>query len=219
MRITLVDLHGGLAEAAREHGWQRDIVLRPWTDIRDCLREAVCENAAGNRTAFVSPANSLGFMDGGIDYVLSREMFPGVEAAVKAAYAQQKHVTLLGRTYLPIGRAVVVETQVLGVHLISAPTMWLPQDVRGTHNAYHAMYAILRAATESAIDHVILCGLCTGYGKMDADTAVVQMKAAHDDFLRAVPPRFTPEEIVAEQPGYYANTEWKRIDPQHVRLA
>ncbi len=39
-------------------------------------------------------------------------MFPGVEAAVKAAYAQQKHETLLGRPYLPIGRAVVVDTQV-----------------------------------------------------------------------------------------------------------
>jgi hypothetical protein len=45
MRITLVDLHGSLAEAARKHSWQRDIVLRPWTDVRDFLREAVCENA------------------------------------------------------------------------------------------------------------------------------------------------------------------------------
>jgi O-acetyl-ADP-ribose deacetylase (regulator of RNase III) len=34
-------------------------------------------------SAFVSPANSIGFMDGGIDYVYSRDMFVGVEKAVK----------------------------------------------------------------------------------------------------------------------------------------
>jgi len=35
------------------------------------------------RTYYVSPANSLCFMDGGIDYALSRIMFPEIEPYIK----------------------------------------------------------------------------------------------------------------------------------------
>ena len=76
--VVLVDLHGSIVTAAR--GWA-GIETLAWTDVRDV--------PAGPGTAFVSPANSLGFMDGGIDFVLSRFMFPGVEASVKAAFARE----------------------------------------------------------------------------------------------------------------------------------
>ena len=65
--------------------------------------------------AFVSPANSLGFMDGGVDYTLSREMFPGCEKEVKkkiwelaAQDPEGGHKTLLGRPYLRVGSALWV---------------------------------------------------------------------------------------------------------------
>lgn len=48
-------------------------------------------------TVFVSPANSLGFMDGGIDRVLSREMFVGAESAIRAKITELGFVTKLGR--------------------------------------------------------------------------------------------------------------------------
>jgi len=35
------------------------------------------------KTYYVSPANSLCFMDGGIDYALSRIIFPNIEMEVK----------------------------------------------------------------------------------------------------------------------------------------
>jgi O-acetyl-ADP-ribose deacetylase (regulator of RNase III) len=35
------------------------------------------------KTYYVSPANSLCFMDGGFDYALSRIIFPNIEAEVK----------------------------------------------------------------------------------------------------------------------------------------
>jgi O-acetyl-ADP-ribose deacetylase (regulator of RNase III) len=217
MKITLVDLHGSLCDAAKRVGWGsvegiEGIALRPWTDVKDIAME--------RGMAFVSPANSLGFMDGGIDFVLSRVMFPGIEASVKAAYRAAGHVTLLGRPYLPIGQAVALPTQVPGVSLISAPTMWLPQNVRDTRNAYHAMHAILRAArAEGTINHIVLCGLCTGCGMMSPDTALAQMRAAHEDFCAKPdgPPRFSPRDIVEEQPRYYQNSEWKHIDPRDIR--
>ena len=60
MNITLVDLHGSIVDAVIKQGWS-DINMLPWTDIKTVPYKSNC--------AFVSPANSLGFMDGGIDYV------------------------------------------------------------------------------------------------------------------------------------------------------
>lgn len=207
-RVTLVDICGSLATAAQAVGW--GVNVRAWTDIRDI------DIAPG--TAFVSPANSLGFMDGGIDYTLSRLMFPGVEARVKRAIADEGVRTLLGRPFLPIGRTVIVPTQHRGVSLISAPTMWLPQVVQKTHNPYHAMYAIMRDATSRPeITNVVVPGLCTGCGEMPAEDAVKLMTMAHDDFLAGRPPRWTLQQIVDEQPNYYQNTEFKPVSPADVQ--
>lgn len=214
LRLTLLDLHGALVDAARTLQWA-GVELLGWTDV------AEVERAPG--TAFVSPANSLGFMDGGIDYVLSRVMFPGLEGRVKAAIRAAGHTTLLGRPYLPIGRAVSVATpQREDVRLIAAPTMWLPQDVRGTHNAYHAMYAVLAeaarlAAAGAALRRVVLCGLGTGCGMLAPVEAVAQMRAAHEDFCAGRPPRWDAAAIAAEQPDVYMNTEFKAIAPGAVR--
>ena len=210
MRITLVDLHGSLVDAARAHGW--DVELLGYTNVRDVAIEA-------QTTGYVSPANSLGFMDGGIDYVLSRIMFPGVERRVKAAFAEEGLTNLLGRRYMPIGRAVVVSAigQPFEEHpprlvLVAAPTMWLPQDVHKTHNAYSAFYAALTAAAAAGVDRLIVPGLCTGCGMMSASDAIGQMKLAHEDHVGGLPPRFDDAAIVAEQPNYYQNSEFKPID-------
>ena len=121
--------------------------------------------------------------------------------------------------YLPLGRAVVVSADAdVGVRLVAAPTMWLPQDVRGTHNAYHAMYAALSAAAASAdpIHTLVTSGLCTGCCMMPAEQAVTQMRDAHTDFLAGKPPRYTADQVDAEQPPLYQNTEFKAIDPAAV---
>lgn len=208
MRVTLVDRLQTLVDAAAKVGWT-EVQTRGGTDIKDV------QLAPG--TAVVSPANSLGFMDGGIDYVLSRIVFPGIERTVKKAIADRGEHTKLGRLYLPIGETVIVPTHRDGVFLISAPTMWLPQPVGCTHNPYHAMYAILRDASRSPhIDHVVVPGLCTGCGKMGAEEAVRLMMQAHRDFLEGKPPRWSPKEIVDEQPLVYMNTEFKDIAPHAI---
>lgn len=212
MRVHLVDLQQSVVDAAKAIGWT-EIATHAWMDVQDF--------EARPGTAFVSPANSLGFMDGGVDYVLSRVMFPGVESTVKKAIADRRetpNMTALGRSYLPIGKALVVPTCREGVRLVCAPTMWLPQDVCKTHNAYHAMYAALRAASasEKTITDLVCTGMCTGCGMMSPDVAVAQMKAAHDDFLAGRPPRWTDQEIMAEQPKYYQNTEFKYVPADEI---
>lgn len=188
-------------------------------------------------TAFVSPANSLGFMDGGIDLAYSRVMFPGVEARVKARIRRLGMCTSLGRYYNRIGSAVVVpcidqlnpdpqNPSKPQSALISAPTMFLPHDVSGTQNAYHAMMASLCAFAKYRETHpdmqTLVCpALCTGYGKMPPALAAKQMHDAYVDFVaKKIPPQvshleeddaYVTASLDDEQPNHYDNREIKRI--------
>lgn len=225
MRVTLVDCHGTLSDAARECGWAGGdgddgggLEVLPYTDVRDVPLTP--------GTAFVSPANSLGFMDGGIDYVYSRVMFPDLEPVVKRAIAERSGtVSKLGRPFLHVGRALVVEAA-NRVYVVVAPTMLMPQDVRGTHNAYHATYAALKAAKRGAqggempdgsIERLVFPGMCTGCGLLSAKEAIDQMRRAHDDFAAGRAPAFTHEQILSEQPTWYENTEFFDVPPESVK--
>lgn len=195
MKVTLVDPHDGIAEAARACRWSIDI--HSFTDIRDMPRVP--------GTAFVVPTDALGRMD----FLYGRVMFPGIEPVVLSAIAAEGCRTRLGRPFLPVGQALAVPVPTGGgVHLIVAPTMLLPQDVRGTHNAYHAMRAALEAAYATpGVERVVVPGFCTGVGMMSERVVVEQMKQAHFDFMTCSPK--TPyHEIMAEQPCLPENREF-----------
>lgn len=132
--------------------------------------------------AYVSPANSQGIMDGGLDRQL-RARFPGVEARVLRAIDELGGV-------LPVGRAVTVETQDADVpYLICVPTMALPGRISGSGNAYAAMLAALREvarfnfSNENGIGSVAIPGLGTGVGRLAPEEAASQMRDALEQFL------------------------------------
>ncbi len=148
---------------------------------------AICEVADvrtlnRNGVAFVSPANSLGFMDGGIDAEYSA-MFPGVQRSVQAAIRVLGNKTALGRYYMSVGSALWVSVSPHTV-LISAPTMFLPHDVSTTQNAYWAMMAILMISRQlpDVVTELVIPSLCCGWGRMPVATSVAQMRAALLDF-------------------------------------
>lgn len=131
-------------------------------------------------TMFMSPANSIGFMDGGIDAAYMA-MFPGVQKKVQDKIKQLGKQTSLGRYYLPIGSAVVVPVG-YECTLVSAPTMFLPHNVSQTRNAYHAMMAALMAFKKQPNSQLLVAtGLCCGYGKMDPTVSAKQILQAYDD--------------------------------------
>ena len=97
-RITFFDLRGDFVHAVAEAVQRRpgsaeltELVFHTG-DVRDV--------ADPDDTAYISPGNSLGFMDGGIDYVYSRVMFPGIEQELRASIVAMGRKTLLGRPYL-----------------------------------------------------------------------------------------------------------------------
>jgi len=99
---------------------------------------------------YVSPANSFGYMDGGIDLPLSREIFPGVEPYL-VKFIQEHGIITSNRNhrkYNPIGSSIIVEGDMVEQNwgrkaLVSSPTMIVPSVIKNTRNAYYATMATL----------------------------------------------------------------------------
>lgn len=123
--------------------------------------------------AIVSPANSFGFMDGGLDYALSNRFGWDLQLTL------QEKIKALPEGELLVGKALVIETGDANLpFLISAPTMRIPTNfnIATSVNAYLAMKATLIAAREHPkIESVAIPSFCTGVGGMDFDIAASQM--------------------------------------------
>jgi O-acetyl-ADP-ribose deacetylase (regulator of RNase III) len=171
MRLRLISQNAEFVSLAAEAFGDRAVC--EVADVRQLSRDGV---------AFVSPANSLGFMDGGIDAAYSA-IFPGIQRKVQDAIRKLGNQTALGRYYLPVGSALWVPVGERTA-LISAPTMFLPHDVSTTRNGFWAMMAILMISCQmpSWVTELVIPSLCCGWGRMPAATAVAQMLEALDDF-------------------------------------
>jgi len=151
-------------------------IVRAWRQAFKGLEVSVesCDFFDVEVDAYVSPANSYGYMDGGFDRAL-RYRLPSVQQFVQQATGG----------YLPVGAAVVIATQDPYVpFLISAPTMVTPCDVSMTDNAYLATKAALQVALEHGeIGSVAFPGMATGIGAMDPGAAANQMARAFLEIL------------------------------------
>lgn len=137
---------------------------------------------------FVSPCNSLGQMNGGIDAVYS-QMFPGCETLVRNRIAMLPTKTILGRSYLDIGSAIVVPLMTHQTTLIVAPTMFYPEDVSGTMNALTSFLAALLMMEKYTkykpdIYTLVVTSHCCGVGGMNPETSAQQMYLAWQEFTQ-----------------------------------
>jgi len=122
--------------------------------------------------AMVSPANSFGIMDGGLDLAIRNELGLRVQQRVQRRIVEAHHGEL------PVGAAEIVSTDdVRWPWLIAAPTMRAPELVGNTLNAYLALRAALLAIRQhpQTIRSVVCCGLGTGIGGMDPVRCATQM--------------------------------------------
>lgn len=131
-------------------------------------------------SAIISPANSFGFMDGGIDLAYSRRFGWDLQDRLQA---------VLRRDWdgeLPVGMAVLIGTGDERLpYLVSAPTMRAPANVANTPNAYLAFRAALRVVQKhntlfpGSIQSVVCPGLATATGEMPVEICAKQMRAAY----------------------------------------
>ena len=142
--------------------------------------------------AIVSPANSYGFMDGGIDLLYSHRFGWQVQAKLQKIIREKHHGELL------IGQAEIVETDVSQIpFIISAPTMRVPMILKDTANPYlaaRAVFLLIKYGTffdgnykgepiNKFVQSVAFSGLATGVGKVGFNTCARQMQKAIEDFV------------------------------------
>lgn len=140
--------------------------------------------------ALVSPANSYGWMRGGID-ALYAKAFPELEQRVRSA------VLASHGGELPVGEALVVPTgEPAPAWLISAPTMrepgeQLPPDTVHPYLAAKAVFTLWSTGTVETADGtyalrdviatIAMPGLGTGVGGVAPETCAHQVAAAWDE--------------------------------------
>lgn len=123
----------------------------------------------------VSPANSYGYMDGGIDRVY-RDFF-----GIPIENTVQDSIRKTDENYLPVGSSILVRTGNKKIpYMIVAPTMFLPEPIR-PQNCFYAMSAILNTVDkfEEKIKKVFCPGLGTGVGQVEPLESAKAMKAAY----------------------------------------
>jgi O-acetyl-ADP-ribose deacetylase (regulator of RNase III) len=143
--------------------------------------------------AVVSPANSFGFMDGGIDLLYSRYFGWEVQKRLQSLIKQRHHGELL------VGAAEIVSTDNSEIpYAIAAPTMRVPMILRDTVNPYLAARATLLLVKYSTfpdgpnkgqyiMDHVkslAFPGLGTGVGQVGSNTCASQVRQAIEEVLQ-----------------------------------
>ncbi len=135
----------------------------------------------------VSPANSFGLMDGGVDAAITNyfgeQLMYRVQGRIIAEYLGEQ----------PVGTCMIVETMHPNhPYLAHAPTMRSPMAIQHTDNVYLAMWSLFLAVYRHNSAHhdikTVLCpGLGTGYGQVPPMEAARQMALAYKHFLN--PPK------------------------------
>jgi O-acetyl-ADP-ribose deacetylase (regulator of RNase III) len=150
--------------------------------------------------AVVSPANSFGFMDGGVDAVYLRRFGRDLQIRLQQVIAERHHGELL------VGAAELLETGDSTIpYMIVAPTMRVPMVLTESVNAYLATraaillvrYELFRSGSDQGrpvaekIQRLAFPGMGTGVGQLGPLTCARQMRAAIDDVLldQFTPPR------------------------------
>ena len=139
MNIILTSVEDALADAWERFCGDLDFV----TIHRGSIFDLSCD-------AVVSPANSFGFMDGGIDMLYTQHFGWGVQERLQEAIREHHHGELL------VGAAEIVETGDPDLpFLVAAPTMRVPTILRDSVNPYLAARAALLL-----VRHVYAGDLC-----------------------------------------------------------
>ncbi|MBI1258293.1 MAG: phage tail protein [Chloroflexi bacterium] len=174
MKLILVDPNQPLCDA-----WRDKFAGLPDVEIVRGYFESLPEY-----DCMVSPANSFGLMDGGVDLAITRYFGNRLMHDVQRRILEDH----LGEQ--PVGTSIIVAT----LHekhpfLAHTPTMRVPMTITRTDNVYKAMWAMLLAVRQHnriaphKIETIACPGLGTGVGRVPYKEAARQMAHAYRNFL------------------------------------
>jgi len=173
LNLKLIDINNKLCDA-----WKMEFEKCDNVQIINGVFQDVADY-----DCIVSPANSYGKMDGGIDLIIRNyfgmELQNKVQKVIQESYYGEQ----------PVGTSFLVETgNIKHPFLAHTPTMRVPMDISNTDNVYNAMYAMLRTIanynkTNNMVIKSVLCpGLGTATGKVSPSEAARQMALAYRFF-------------------------------------
>lgn len=180
-KIILVSVDKSLGDAWENHCRDLDCV----EFFRGSILDVKCD-------AVVSPANSYGFMDGGLDLEYSNHFGWGIQKRLQEIIKSQFYGQLL------IGQAVIVETEDEDIpFLISAPTMRVPMPMYNTLSPYLATRGVLLlikhgiftsgsykgAPVSTHLKRIAFPGLATGVGEIEPEICAKQVRFAIREVL------------------------------------
>ena len=177
MHLNLVDTNLEIVAA-----WQQVFADVPQVTVR---HGSVFDYPAD---ALVSPANSFGYMNGGIDFAISKHLGWHLEKDLQRIIREKYYGELL------VGQAEILPTgSAQFPYLIAAPTMRTPMTITRGPNVYQAMKALLvllrygNLATgepvSEKVQSVIVPGLGTGIGQVRPLVCARQMRLAWEDVM------------------------------------
>jgi O-acetyl-ADP-ribose deacetylase (regulator of RNase III) len=202
MKILLAATEPHLATA-----WDKEFSDLDCVEVhRGSILEVACD-------AIVSPANSFGFMDGGIDALYSDRFGWELQDRLRRLILDRHHGELL------VGNAEIVETEDPSLpYLVAAPTMRVPMALGSqTVNPFLATRAALLLVkhgvfpagtligqdVRARIQTIAFPGMGTGVGRVPGAICARQMRAAID-------------EVIVE--GYRMPTSWAEASERHQLL-
>lgn len=182
MNIILTSVEPALADAWERHCGALDCV----TVSRGSILDPNCD-------AVVSPANSFGFMDGGIDLLYSHHFGWRVQERLQQFIRTRHHGELL------VGMAEIIETDNERIpYVIAAPTMRVPMilanDSVSPYLAARAVLLLIKHGTfhsgvmagepiANVVQTVAFPGLGTGVGRIGPNTCAWQVKRAIEEVI------------------------------------
>lgn len=175
VRVSLVDINPKMTKA-----WRATFEENPEVDIID---GSMLDQQAG---AWVTPTNSRGSMDGGLDLVIKKHLGQSIEERV------QKEIKARYGGFLPVGHAVAVPTgRNVPAYLISTPTMvGSSDDVSDTLNvalacaAAFQMVHMQNSRQPGGIRSVALPGLGAQTGRVPVEICADLMWTAYSMFRK-----------------------------------
>lgn len=173
MKILLFDINDELIKEAKR--LEKYDITSIKIDVNNLVKDKKLD-------FIVSPANSFGYLDGGIDS-LYMKLFPGIQSTVQNTIKNIGLETKSKKYYLPVGSAITVPTCHKNCpNLISSPTMFMPEDINGTRNVTYSFLSILYIAKKNP-DKVIACpGLGTGVGHINPKECIDSMEYALENY-------------------------------------
>ena len=166
-------------------------VSNAWKQVFHDVKNVIVKNSSifdYPSDVIISPANSFGFMNGGIDFSISKNLGWHIEKKVQKLIREKYFGELL------VGQSLIVSTENTSFpYLISAPTMRNPMTIWRTPNVYLAMKAILTLLKygkfengepiKNKINTVAIPGLGTGVGQVPPLVCARQMRIAWEDVM------------------------------------